>query len=408
MDRRAQDSMAMARTRHGRTAMLGLVLAGWAATAPAQVFDLPPNPSPSARPPVVGPADPENPFSTPSPAPTASRPIIVPTPIPARPRPTPTSAASATPGTTPSPRATAGRAPPASAVPASPRPNTEPLPQSLPPDSAGPAAPAETPDAAVPPPRQPRPYVPRQLGAAEAPGSGWLLWLLAAAGAALLGIGAWLAWTRHFRDRRPLAATPEIERPALPVRPAAASQAPAAPPASTPQPSTPQPPSVDAPRLALALEATRMSATLVNAVLGYRLAVTNNGAEPLRDVVIAGDMIAAHASRPASEQLGAAAAALPELHRIALLPPGDSVTVAGDIRLPLSAITPIRSGQAALFVPLARLHTEGAGPGGERIAGGGTFLVGQPAASARLQPFRLDLGPRLYSHVSQQLLATPV
>ncbi|MET0252259.1 MAG: hypothetical protein ABW203_08790 [Novosphingobium sp.] len=151
-----------------------------------------------------------------------------------------------------------------------------------------------------------------------------------------------------------------------------------------------------------------MSATLVNAVLSYRVAVTNNGAEPLSEVAITGDMVAAHASRPSDELLGPEAAHLPLLHRIAGLAAGESAELTGDIRLPLGAITPIRSGTAALFVPIARVRAAGLGPDGAKVTGGGTFLVGQPAASAKLQPFRLDLGPRLYSHVGQQRLAAPV
>lgn len=158
----------------------------------------------------------------------------------------------------------------------------------------------------------------------------------------------------------------------------------------------------------MTLQATRMSATLVNAVLSYRLAVTNESAEPLGEIAVTGDMVAAHSSRPANELLGPDAAALPRLHRIAGLAPGETAVLEGDIRLPLAAITPIRRGNAALFVPLARIHAEGVTPGGQRVSGAGTFLVGQPAASARLQPFRLDLGPRMYSQVGQHLLPASV
>jgi hypothetical protein len=219
------------------------------------------------------------------------------------------------------------------------------------------------------------------------------MWLALAALALLLLGGGWLAWSRHFRHRVRNLPAPEIERPrvapALPL-PAEASE----------------PMSVTVGGgLHLALQATRMSATLVNTTLSYRLAVTNRGAQPLHDIRIAGDMISAHASRSASELLGAGAAALPELHRIATLAPGESVTLGGDIRLPLVSITPIRRGDAALFVPLARLRGHGIDPAGATIESGGTFLVGQePGASKRLQPFRLDLGPRNYSRLGQQLL----
>jgi hypothetical protein len=208
--------------------------------------------------------------------------------------------------------------------------------------------------------------------------------------------GAWLAWSRHFRHRARAMPVPKVERPRV--------VPPAAPPVAQ---GDAQPLAAEASGpLYLALQATRMSATLVNTTLSYRLAVTNRGPEPLHDIRITGDMIAAHASRSANEQLGPTEASLPELHRIATLEPGESVTLGGDIRLPLVSITPIRRGDAALFVPLARMRGRGRDPTGTTVAGGGTFLVGQePGASKRLQPFRLDLGPRNYSRLGQQLLS---
>ena len=148
-----------------------------------------------------------------------------------------------------------------------------------------------------------------------------------------------------------------------------------------------------------------MSATLVATTLSYRLSVINHGAVPLNDVRIDGDMIAAHASRPHEPVIGHNAAVLPALHRVARLAPGEQVTLGGDIRLPLVSITPIRRGNAALFVPLARLRARGTAPTGVTVEGGGTFLIGQePAANSKLQPFRLDLGPRNYSQLGQHLL----
>ena len=42
---------------------------------------------------------------------------------------------------------------------------------------------------------------------------------------------------------------------------------------------------------------------------------------------------------------------------------------------------------------------------GVSVEGGGTYLVGQePGANRKLQPFRLDLGPRNYSKLGQHLL----
>lgn len=167
-------------------------------------------------------------------------------------------------------------------------------------------------------------------------------------------------------------------------------------------------PAAEAPRavVALTLEATRMSATLVNATLAYRLSVANTGTVPLSGIAIGGDMISAHASRPVEEQLGHDGTPLAPLHGIASLAPGESVTLGGDLRLPLSAILPIRRGDAALFVPLARFAVQASDPAGRAIGMRRAFLVGQSrsAAAGKLQPFRLDLGPRLYSDLGQRAL----
>ncbi len=156
--------------------------------------------------------------------------------------------------------------------------------------------------------------------------------------------------------------------------------------------------------LTVDLAAARMSATLFNATLAYRLSVSTDTA--IDSLTVRGDMTAAHASRPAEEQLGSGDA--PVLHRAGALTAGESIEFEGEIRLPLSAITPIRHGAAALFVPLVRLEIEGVA-GEKRVHLRAAFVVGleEQGTSARLQPFRLDLGPRIYPQVGRRALPVP-
>ncbi len=376
--------------------LLVLAPVSLAAQNSADDFDLRPRASPTpAPPPVVGPSDPDNPAPRvrPQPAPRAEPTAAVPTLVLPSVTPAPASRNTARAAATVQPRQQPRATDP---QPQTASPLTPAAPQIAPGGSA--AAPAN----AAPLPA-PAPFQPRQLDVVSN-STPSLIWALLGGLAALLAVGGWLVWSRHFRHRVRALPAPEILRPHVPARPAPVPVDPA------PDAPVPVAAPVLAPALALVLQATRMSATLVNTTLSYRLSITNNGPETLRDVIVAGDMIAAHASRPVEQLLGAGGAALPELHRIAGLAPGESVVLGGDIRLPLVSITPIRSGNAALFVPLARLRARGVATGGATIEGGGTFLVGQPGAAAagarsgRLQPFRLDLGPRNYSRLGQQLL----
>ena len=161
--------------------------------------------------------------------------------------------------------------------------------------------------------------------------------------------------------------------------------------------------------LVLTLEAVRLGATLVNTTLAYRLTATNAGPDALTDIAINGDMTAAHASRSMEEQLGIAGPELPPIGRIEQLQPGESTVLEGEFRLPLAAVTAIRHGQAQLFVPVARFDAWASDSAHRAVSARAAFLVGQDNATAsdRLQPFRLDLGPRVWDAIGQRALEIP-
>jgi hypothetical protein len=160
--------------------------------------------------------------------------------------------------------------------------------------------------------------------------------------------------------------------------------------------------------IVVALSARRLSATLMNTALTYELTVTNTGTDPIGPIAVSGDMIGAHASIPPKVLLETAADGEPH-HRIPRLEPGESAAMSGELRLPLAAITPIRNGAATLFVPLARFRVLAFRDGRPPVSANHAFVVGEEPQNpgAALKPFRLDLGPRLYSSITQRELAFP-
>ncbi|WP_062785332.1 hypothetical protein [Novosphingobium capsulatum] len=365
------------------------------------------SPSPA---PVIKPAAPAGSNLLPTAPTTAPTVITLPQAKPSR--------AAATPTRRPATRA---ETPAAAAAPA-PAPRLVPLPQDTATPSATPSPVASpTPDL---PPATPLPDAsttsePAPLASdTPAPDTGasssenaWWPW---AAGIAALAVVIVLFARRRRRAADTTAPEPVIEAP-VPVAPPPAPYRPA----PRPAPAAPveMPPSdlaaTGLPRgLDVALHADRLSATLVNATLSCRLVLTNHAPHALTDIALSGDMTSAHASRPMDEQLGLAGPELPPLRTIARLEPGQSVTVPAEMRLPLSTILTIRAGAAQLFVPIVR-----AGVWATREDDGGAahahaaFLVGQPAApgdpAARLQPFRLDQGPRVFETLDQRPMPLP-
>jgi hypothetical protein len=351
------------------------------AAASLRDFRLPAErPQPQQPPPdLQGPVAPDVPESRRQPAEPTPSPTANPGEPPASERPAPTivipSALEAPPAATASPRP--GAAPPDSAVAAAP----SAAPSAVSPTSVPPAVAAPS-EASSPP------GVRLEPGAGAAPQARWPWWLGAVA-FLLAGLGA-AGWALRRRARRAAgpAIVPQIER----HRPATA---PASPPSRPPQSAEP---------LQVALEPLRLALTLVNATLAYRLELTNRGTAPLTGVAIGADMISAHASLSREEQLSGPRAGNGSgqpLQRIERIDPGQRQVIEGEFRLPFPQIVPIRQGNAALLLPLARFRVEadGAAPVVR------TFVVGQPGRDHGLRPFRLDEGPRIYPHLAHHAFA---
>lgn len=351
-----------------------------------------------------GPVDRDNPVITttvrPTPSATpVSQPAATPSPVATSPAP----AASATRPAPTAPRTTAPqRTPPApttaapTATPSLATPDASAVPQAVATPESSPAASGF----ALPPP-----------AAAAAPASaGWYWPWIAGAAGLVAAIFAFLWWRRR---RDPLTAAPPFERPVVaPPKaetdpaPVAAKPEPARVPPPTPLPE-PQLAAAVASALGITLEARRMNASLMATSLSYVLKLTNTGSEPLSAVAVEGDMVSAHSSLPPEAQIANDNQRLELRHALVALAPGESAEFTGDFRLPLTSVTPIRAGDAAYFVPLARLRVEASTPKGDSLVQVQTFVVGElpDDPGAALRPFRLDLGPRTYSRLGQRAVS---
>lgn len=377
------------------------------APVPAAAQDTPvfsvPTTRPTTNPRAQGPVDEDNPVVRPSPRPVLT---AVPTFTPA---PAPTTAPGQTapqprPGTAPA----AVRTPaPRIAQPAGTQPAPAARPDSLATGSAAApaidplATPTITAEGAVPAAMPSDAFtLPNASDSAPAAQSGWY-WPWIAGGATLLAALFGILW---WRRRKPVTALFEFEPPVVRQPAPQPAPVPAAPrPASAPVVAPPFA-AASTGALAISLEARRMSASLMATTLSYALTLTNTTDQPLTALAVEGDMIAAHGSLPADQQIAGDTQRLELRHALVTLGPGESAEFVGDFRLPLATLVPIRAGDAALFVPLARLRIEASTAAGTPLVQVQTWVVGelpeQPGAA--LRPFRLDLGPRTYSRIGQR------
>ena len=360
---------------------LGLMLAPVAVAAQSVPdFRIPGN-RPTSDPRAQGPVDSDAPIIRASP-----RPVPTPSPVPvAIPTATPSAPVTAAPG----PRRTAPvRAPaPQPRAPLAPPPNTGAAP--------GPATTATAlplPGTAVLPTA---PFTPSAIEPAPAAASSASYWPWLAGAAVLLALLFAGLWWRSRRETTPLL---EFVPPVVPA------PAPLPAPAPVPRVVIPEPQLAAATGLNMALEARRMSASLMATTLSYTLTLTNNSPDTLSALAVEGDMIAAHASLPPEQQIASDGQRLELRHALVTLAPGESAEFKGDFRLPLASLNPIRAGDAAFFVPLARLRVEASTAAGEPLVQVQTYVVGETGdvPGAGLRPFRLDLGPRTYSRIGQR------
>ena len=338
-------------------------------------FSLEPAPTPSATPQAQGPADTRSGIEI--------RPRAVNTPAP-----TPSTAN--TPTLTPTPTADSPRSEPRSAQP-EPRPVPSPTvtPRTIETAPVSPPVPSPTPsqaqpsDTSVPSVAQPNSAVPSSDAAG--PGSDesadatvrWPWLAGAAALLALLGAGL-LLWRR-----RRSVVVPEIERPVV----AGAGPAKALPLAEAVQ---------------IRLENEKLIRSAAYATLKYSVTLINRTDAALTELALGLDLVSAHAEAPMEDQVATLQSVLEQRHDVARLSPRQSMTLTGQVQMPLATAHVIRQGRLPLLVPLLRLRIDRA----ESDAVVKTYVVGQGTPEGgRLQPFRLDEGPRSYAPIAQREIA---
>ncbi|QYJ06717.1 hypothetical protein [Qipengyuania flava] len=329
---------------------------------------------------------------TPTPTPQAQGPADVQSGVAIVPRavntPTPTPRPAASPAPTPTPSATATQAPASIATPrATPLPSVTPRTvETAPRQPEAQLSPAPTPT--------PTPIatataagtgssplaLPTGMPVAEEPGED-LPWLPIGLGAALLALlGAGFALWKRRSD----AAVPEIERPVVPREPAAAPLA------------------AMADAVQIRLEYDKLIRSAAFATVKYRMTLVNRTDAALTDLVVGMDLVSAHAAAPMEEQVATPSTALETRHTLERMAPRQSVVVDGQVQLPLAGVNVIHQGRFPLLVPLLRVRIDGPGEG----ALVKTFVVGLGApGGGRVQPIRLDEGPRSYAPIAQRELA---
>lgn len=91
-------------------------------------------------------------------------------------------------------------------------------------------------------------------------------------------------------------------------------------------------------------------------------------------------------------------------HQLGSLGPGETVSLTGQSQLPIAAIRPVRSGNASLFVPLARFRMTALDAERPAFVSTRIFIIGESPEQPgqRLRPIRIDRGPRTLSRISQR------
>ena len=208
----------------------------------------------------------------------------------------------------------------------------------------------------------------------------------------------------------PVATRPVPAQPARPRPEAPRAQPPAERPAPTPAPlpeAAAPPDAADRPWVDMDLVVSQARYSLMGVTVAYSLILHNRGSRAAQDLLVRGIIGNAGAQQQALLQgFFGGQDGLP-LHSVVTIAPGETLHLAGELRLAPDRIVPVEMGQRSLLIPIAAFDAayrwqpdEGEKEGGGLAAGrtARAFIVGQEQEppTARLAPLRLDQGPRQY------------
>ncbi len=156
------------------------------------------------------------------------------------------------------------------------------------------------------------------------------------------------------------------------------------------------------PAIAISFQPKSANATLLNAVVGFELTLSNHSIEGLTGIRVHGAMVQAERQGSGDPSL----ADLTPLGEVPNLPAGESEKIITEFRVPLNSIRPIMFRAQALFVPQVQISIEFTDGAGFQHFQAAAYLVGQEHQPPRLKmaPFRLDMGPRSFAPIGHRPL----
>jgi hypothetical protein len=156
------------------------------------------------------------------------------------------------------------------------------------------------------------------------------------------------------------------------------------------------------PWIEVALQPLRCVVEETQITFEFELDVFNSGNAPARDVLVEASVF--NAGPTQERDIGAFfAQPVAEGERIATIPPLQRMTLRSQVVAPRENVQALQVAERQVFIPLIAfnaLYRWSAGDGQTSAS----YLLGRDTKSAKMAPFRLDLGPRIFRGVGARLL----